>query len=256
MNIAKQNFKTYLSRCLSGLNRRLTRKINNLDTQPSNVLWTEYLGWLNFVNAGMLARGNVWCMDYAIKNLPSDAPLVEIGSFCGLSTNVITYLKERNNAKNLLITCDKWILERSTFGKMLADSKSITFEEYQIFTKDTFLHNVKMFSRNDLPYAIELFSDEFFKEWENGTTHNDVLGRTVKLGGTISFCYIDGNHKYDFARRDFDNCDKFLEKGGFILFDDSADFTKMGVCKVVKEVIETQRYDLIAKNPHYFFRKK
>src|SRR5687767_3117074 len=52
--------------------------------------WTEYMSWLSFANAGMLTPGNVDCFDYAIRNLPSSAPLVEIGSFCGLSTNAIT----------------------------------------------------------------------------------------------------------------------------------------------------------------------
>jgi Methyltransferase domain len=76
------------------------------------------------------------------------------------------------------------------------------------------------------------------------------------LGGAISFCYIDGNHSYDFAKLDFENCDRFLEKGGFMLFDDSADGSDWDVCKVVQEVIATGRYDLIAKNPNYFFRRK
>lgn len=52
----------------------------------------EYLDWLCFANAGMLDPGNIYSMDIAVRNLPSGSPVVEIGSFCGLSSNVISYL--------------------------------------------------------------------------------------------------------------------------------------------------------------------
>jgi hypothetical protein len=83
-----------------------------------------------------------------------------------------------------------------------------------------------------------------------------VLGRNVQLGGAISFCYIDGNHAYEYAKRDFENCHNFLEPGGFILFDDSADGSGWDVCNVVSEVQRSGRYELVIKNPNYLFRKK
>jgi hypothetical protein len=113
-----------------------------------------------------------------------------------------------------------------------------------------------MFSCNHLPFTIELLSDKFFSAWATCQKLQDVFGRDVGLGGPISFCYIDGNHSYENAKRDFENCDRFLEKGGFILFDDSADGSQWEVCKVVQEVVKTKRYELIAKNPNYFFKKK
>lgn len=56
----------------------------------------------------MLAPGNVWSMDYAIRHLPSDHPLLEIGSFAGLSTKVICYLLPKHGRVNVLFTCDNW----------------------------------------------------------------------------------------------------------------------------------------------------
>jgi len=44
--------------------------------------------WLRFANAGMLLDGNVSAMSRATRNLPATGSLLEIGSFCGLSTNV------------------------------------------------------------------------------------------------------------------------------------------------------------------------
>jgi predicted O-methyltransferase YrrM len=196
-------------------------------------------------------------MDYAVKNIPSAAPIIEIGSFCGLSANVITYLKERHGMKNPLITCDKWIFEGAEDSDIpVGDSLHVTHGEYKRFVKETFLRNVRTFSRYDLPFTVELLSDEFFISWETSQKCEDVFGREVKLGGPISFCYIDGNHSYDFAKRDFENCDRYLEKGGFILFDDSADASGWEVCKVVREVKATGRYDLVSRDPNYFFTKK
>src|SRR3954466_6118167 len=66
---------------------------------------TPYVQWLSFANAGMLNQGNLWCFDYAMRHLPSDAPMVEIGSFCGLSTNLISYYRQKHGRGNALFTC-------------------------------------------------------------------------------------------------------------------------------------------------------
>src|ERR1700761_3671340 len=122
--------------------------------------WNPYLDWLSFANAGMMCRGNVYSMDFAISHLPSESPLVEIGSFAGLSANTITYLKEKYKVKNRLFTCDKWEFESTDGSPMLGDSKTISLVDYQAFVKNQFLQNIRMFSRNDLPHTIEAYSDE------------------------------------------------------------------------------------------------
>lgn len=219
--------------------------------------WNDYMNWLSFANAGMLSsRINVDCMNYAIQHLPSQTPIIEIGSFCGLSTNLISYLKEKHGVKNPLVTCDKWIFEGSETTISLGDSKTITHKEYREFIKESYIRNINMFSRYDLPYTIEVFSDEFFNLWKNNTQSQDILGREIQLGGKISFCYIDGNHSYKCAKRDFENCDHYLEKGGFILFDDSADDSNWGVNLLVKEIVNEGKYILLDNTLNYFFQKK
>jgi hypothetical protein len=213
----------------------------------------EFVSWLTFANAGMLDRGNLYCFDFAIRNLPSDAPIVEIGSFCGLSTNLLTYYKKKHGKQNRLFTCDKWVFEGSDTNR-LGDS-SITHADYRRFVKESFMRNVNMFSGDDLPYTIEVFSDEFFDLWSKHRGAADVFGRDVNLGGKISFCYIDGNHSYEYAKRDFVNCDRFLEVGGFVLFDDSADHSGFEVTKVIAEVKAMKSYEVVARNPNYLFRK-
>lgn len=214
----------------------------------------SYINWLCFANAGILCRGNLYCFDYAIKNLVSNNPIVEIGSFCGLSTNAIVYYLERNGGKNKVITCDKWIFEGADKGGNLGSS-NISHGAYREFVRDTYVRNIRMFSNSNLPHTVEAFSDDFFQMWAENREVNDILGRPIKLGGSISFCYIDGNHTYEYVKRDFENVHRYLEPGGFVLFDDSADGAVFGSATLMKEVMKHKSYELIMKNPNYLFRR-
>ena len=216
----------------------------------------EYVNWLCYANAGIVDRGNLYCFDFAMRNLPTDAPILEIGSFCGLSTNLLTYYRQRHRRANLIITCDKWNFEGAKPAEMLGES-SITHDEYREFVKSTFIRNIQMFSRYNLPHPLELTSDDCFAAWRRCDRMSDVLGRIIQLGGPISFCYIDGNHLYEYVRRDFENCHEFLQVGGFLLFDDSSNDSRFeGVRRVAKEVQDSGKYDFVAKNPNYLFRKR
>ncbi len=222
--------------------------------KPVKKLDDEYIKWLSFANAGMLEPGNAYAMDHAIKNLPTGDPVFEIGSFCGLSTNVMRYLISKYKKNNKIISSDKWIFEGSE-EKHLGDS-TITHGDYSNFIEESFKRNVKFFSQDNIPYTIKVFSDEFFELWEKNETVQDVFGRTIKLGGPISFAYIDGNHTYEFTKRDFENTDKFLAKGGFILFDDTGAKSDFGCAEYMKELETNPAYELVMKNPNYLFKKK
>jgi len=71
----------------------------------------------------------------------------------------------------------------------------------------------------------------------------------------VAFCYVDGNHRFEYAKRDFENCDKYLEKGGFIFFDDTYENSEYECVKLMPVVMADKRYELIIKNPNYLFRK-
>ncbi|NND82513.1 MAG: class I SAM-dependent methyltransferase [Gammaproteobacteria bacterium] len=214
----------------------------------------EYLSWLTLANAGMLSPGNVYSIHYAINNIPSDKPILEIGSFCGLSTNVISYLLSSSGNKNKIFTCDKWVFEGAENGGRLGES-SVSHKDYREFVKSTYIKNIEFFSKENKPYTIEVFSDDFFNLWNKKEETVDILGRSVNLGGLFSFCYVDGNHTYEFAKRDFENIDLNLEVGGFILFDDSFDSNQFGLTKLMKEVKQKKNYKLVIKNPNYMFQK-
>jgi len=215
----------------------------------------EFINWLRFANAGMLDEGNIYCFEYAINNLPSNNPIIEIGSFCGLSTNLISFYLNVFKKNNKIITSDKWIFEGAEKQDAFLEGSSITHTEYRTFVKETYIRNITFFSKNNIPFTIEEFSDDFFQLWNSGVIAKDVLGRDVKLGGGISFAYIDGNHTYEYAKRDFNNIGKCLDKGGFILFDDSGDNSQFGVNKLMKDICENSNYNMIIKNPNYLFKK-
>lgn len=212
----------------------------------------DYIELMRRVNAGMLHQGNIACFDYAVSHLPSDSPIVEIGTFCGLSANVITYFKKIHQKNNILVSTDK--LSQS-YKKGIVAKSQISYEDYWQYVRENLLRNIRFFCPNDPPYLLNQSSDDFFNHWQESRQLMDIIGKTLTLGGSISFAYIDGNHHYEQVKKDFEHCDRYLEKGGFILFDDSADFSDFEVKKVIKEVKRTRRYRVVMKNPNYLFQK-
>jgi hypothetical protein len=220
--------------------------------------WTPYMRWLNYATAGMMTYGNVSCWRYAILNAPRALPVVEIGAFCGLSTNFMAYFIRKYRPDLPLFCCDRWIFEGETGSPNdpLADGTEITVGRYREFVKASFIRNCQFFSHRTLPHAVELFSIEFFDAWRDGQTITDVFNRDVKLGGPIGFAFIDGDHSYQAAKADFEACDQVLVPGGFLLFDDSRDFSDWPPNRVAREVLRDGKYDLVARNPNYLLRKK
>ncbi len=214
----------------------------------------ELLPWLGFANAGMLHPGQHYLIDLAAAQLPTGDPAVEIGSFCGLSTNVITHLLARHGRQNALFSVDPFVFE----GEQEAlPGSAIPFDEYRALVVDQFERNVRFWSRGRLPHAYQLTSDEFFAAWEAREHLVDLFGRKVALGGPISFCFVDGAHAYEQARRDFEHADRFVVEGGLILFDDSDELGAFPeVQRVVREALASRRYELVAANPHHLLRKR
>ena len=141
----------------------------------------------------------------------------------------------------------------SAKGKL--PNSDIAHSEYCDFAKQAFIRNLRMFSQDNLPHTIEEFSDDFFGLWAKKSICFDVFGRKVQLGGSISFCYVDGHHGYDFCKRDFENTDRFLEIGGFVLFDDTGDGSPFECAKLMAEIKERNDYRVINNNPNYLFQK-
>ena len=234
--------------------RAVVRRMAGRATGASDAIDDEFVRWLSFANAGMLHPGNVAAFERAFRELPSRDPIVEIGSFCGLSTNVLTHLLRKGGLPNTLLTCDPWLFEGAKPDEPLGGSP-VRQRDYREFVRASFIRNVRFFSGDRLPHTIERDSRAFFEDWRHGRTVQDVFGREVRLGGPIAFAYIDGDHRYGPAWRDFEDCDAQLVTGGFLLFDDSADGSGWEVNKVVKDVLRAKRYARVLQNPNYLLKK-
>jgi hypothetical protein len=91
----------------SALRRTANRVDSNLidnNSEPKQA--NEFLAWVRFAVPGMLNEGNVDAMGYAVANMPPGKPVLEIGSFCGLSTVVLSYLlnKHSKTTRFLVVT--------------------------------------------------------------------------------------------------------------------------------------------------------
>jgi hypothetical protein len=236
--------------------RHTANRIDPNSTVNSETKQTsEFLRWVGYAVPGMLDAGNIKAMQYAISNMPLGYPILEIGSFCGLSTVILSYFLDKLSLSTSVFTCDKWEFETQQLGKPLGDSSSVTHDMYKAYVKSTFIEVMHTFAAKRLPHTIECTSDEFFSRWFENEHTVDVFDRPVLLGGKISFCYIDGNHSYEFAKRDFENTDKALVSGGFILFDDSADGSDWEVNQLTRKIAAGHQYKVVSNNPNYLFQK-
>jgi predicted O-methyltransferase YrrM len=232
---------------------RASRRVALLATRRPTLLRDEYIDWLLLVNAGMQHPGNIHLFDLAMRTAPR-APMLEIGSFCGLSANIIQYLKRKHARSERLFTCDSWVFEGSQ--EPLPDAAGVSRGGVRDFVRESCERSLRVFSAEDLPSTIEATSDEFFRRWSAGERASDIFGRAVTLGGPLGFCFIDGNHTEEHALRDFRNCDRHLVPGGLILFDDSSDESEWEVRKVIRRIKRSDRYEVVARNPNYLVRKR
>lgn len=211
-----------------------------------------FVTWLTAVNGGFLNKGNLLCFDYAMAHLPSHDPIIEIGVLAGLSTNLLSYYRRKHRVAAPFFNCDRWLFEGAvgTIG-----NSPVTHEQYRQYARECYERNVRFFSPDDLPFTMELLSEEFFAAWRGVREETDIFGRRVRLGGSISFCFIDGNHSYEFAKRDFLNVHEFLAPGGFVLLDDSARGSPFEVARVAQEILRMSEYRVVAENPNFMFQR-
>jgi hypothetical protein len=215
----------------------------------------EYISWLLSVHGGFLAPGNVRAFEHAVRNMPDGGAIVEIGSFLGLSTNLLVYLTVKHNRTHSVFSCDPWSFEATEkFVGGYFDGSSEAFRQY---ARTVFMLNASMFSGERKPFTVESSSDRFLELWARGSDVRDVFGRMASLGGPVSFAYVDGAHAYPIVKADVAGLDPHLVPGGFLLLDDSADGAGFdGVNRVALELKRGPAYELVFKTPNYFFRKR
>jgi predicted O-methyltransferase YrrM len=214
----------------------------------------------SIMGEGMLSDHNILLMERAVKQMPDTGVVLEIGSFAGLSANVILHLLNKHNRSHELLCVDAWIYEgyndhTPPVPAHIDGRIDVKRQDYTNYIRSGFINSIKLFQPNRLPYAFHSTSNDFFSGWGKKEM-TDLFGRSIIQSGSISFCYIDGDHSYQAAKDDFENAYRLLAKGGFILMDDTADKLNFGSCKVARELAKDDRIELIDAENNYLFRKK
>jgi hypothetical protein len=187
--------------------------------------------------------------------MPDGGAVVEIGTFLGLSTNVLVYLTVKHKRSHPVFSCDPWSFEATEH--LVGGYFDGSSEAFRRYARSVFVMNATMFSGERKPFTVESPSDRFLELWERGTRVPDVFGRTASLGGPVSFAYVDGAHAYETVKADVAGLDRHLVPGGFLLLDDSAEGAGFdGVNHVAVELKRSPSYELVFKTPNYFFQKR
>ena len=212
------------------------------------------------IGEGMLQEGNIPLIEYAIINMPENGCVVEIGSYGGLSTNLIIYLMQKNHRNNIMFNCDAWIYEGFSDNpgntEIHVDGRNdILRTDYSLYMKQAFIAATKLLSSKNLPHSFHLDSDSFFDKWNKKELDIDLFGNEAKLGGEISFAYIDGGHSLEIVSKDFKNVADNLLINGFILMDDSSKHLNFGSAQIIAEIKKDFRFEVVASSPNYMFKK-
>jgi len=244
-----------MSLITKGISKILRKKYKTLEKDA-------FLRRINstIIGEGMLHNGNIYLMDYAIQHMPKEGVLFEIGSYGGLSTNVMLHLLNKHQKKHLFIGCDAWIYEGANDYTGIIESHidgkvNVTRIDYVNYLKNAFVNAANLLHPNTKPHTCHLTSDAFFENWNSKNNFTDVFDRTFSIDEEIAFCYIDGNHSYEQTKKDFENVDSKLKVNGFILIDDSAEYMHFGSAKFIQEIKNNDRYRIIDNNPNYLVQK-
>ncbi|RIL04507.1 MAG: hypothetical protein DCC71_13875 [Proteobacteria bacterium] len=248
-----------LRKILGGKSRRKAQKASKAE-EPAllrehrrEIASDAYVDWVVRMIGGWLepGHGNLASFLYGAKQLPATGAVVEIGSFLGASTNILSYLLARHAGGRPLFNCDPWCFEGTE--EPIGGYFDAARPEWRAYAKDLFVRNARTFSAPNLPHSFEMDSNEFFALWKAGAERSDLFGRSVRLGGPIAFAYVDGNHTYEQARTDVDNVLAHLVPGGILLLDDSADDSPFGCKRVVPELVASG-FAVVWANPNYLLR--
>ena len=86
-------------------------------------------------------------------------------------------------------------------------------------------------NKNNMIISVDLNNDRdwcFTREKANlhvvtgDSTHANTISEveTILNGRKADFLFIDGNHEYEYVKKDFENYSKFVRNGGIVGFDD------------------------------------
>jgi hypothetical protein len=172
---------------------------------------------------GQIRRDEAHCLYELAQEASGEGVIVEIGSYCGLSTIALAKGSSRNRGVPVFaIDPHEYVDPGGSVGRGGWDyvpGDNIAFFKNVLFSG---------MAKNVRP--INLLSWAAAAAWDR----------------PISLLWIDGNHGYEAARRDFVDWSKFVIQGGYIAFHDSIDPAD-GPFQVVQEALQEGSFEFLRR---------
>ena len=197
---------------------------------------------------------------HLIRLIP-EGDLVEIGSLSGRSAFAIGWLAKQYRIGNL-ICVDPWnidkIEDQGAKAKILNSELSegsnvLDFEKifYSFIGAVSLLDNVG-FIRDISEKAVVHYKSASMQ----GRLSSSELGE-IALQGKIAMLHIDGNHRYDYVRKDILAWEPLVMPGGWVLLDDYIWVFGDGPKKAGDELISSGKFDIgFTMSDTLFLRKR
>ena len=185
-----------------------------------NLGWAYHPIWGHFNVPGALPKEEAVALFDAANGLAAEAPvLVEIGSWLGKSAIVLS--QAIRNKQGILFCIDPFNADGDpeSVGRYRRARSTMSRS-----VLDQFTHNIRSWGSYEHVRVLQGYSHQLSAEWSR----------------SIDLLYIDGNHSYECARRDFIEWSPFIAPSGILVMHDVSfdpTFIHQGPARVVKELI-------------------
>jgi len=168
-----------------------------------------------------LPKGQLYIPDERCLYNTARGRVAEIGCLCGRSAVLMSYVADSVSTFDIFENYD-----------LIEDEKQR--KHYKKISLN-FIHNYKTIRDNLWKYEnIGVFSG-----------NSESLIVLARYAGLYDFVFIDGDHSYNGAKKDFENALKVIKPNGIIAFHDSNVHEEgMGVWKLMDELKKDIRYEL------------
>ena len=110
----------------------------------------------------------------------------------------------------------------------------------EVVTVEYDIKNISNYSNREI-----LYNQNIEKFIFGDSTSMDVLDKT-KNSGPYDAVFIDGNHSYEYVKKDYENYSKFVKNDGIIAFHDALlEGNRYGTPRVLKELPDTINLNFI-----------
>jgi hypothetical protein len=163
---------------------------------------------------GMLAGNELQCL-FSLAQEVDSGMIIEIGSYRGRSTIALAYGSLAGSKVSVYAVEPHQPFEGPLGGKFGPQDKV------------AFFRHVLLAGAGEIVYLINLSSEQAVAGWHQ----------------SIGLLWIDGDHSYEGAKKDFELWSPFVVTGGRIAFHDSTD-PSIGPYHVVREATESGEFEL------------